>query len=287
MSSMVVSTWATVSVAPASGGLADEAAQHVGGAGKVLRARAVADAVDRHRRHPAGARSGQRGQDGGARRRDELGADAGVDHREAAQQLGRRRGRAPASGRAGRPTNPPPSGSAETWTFSTPSRCRAITRAGDVDDRVDRADVVEVHRLDAGAVHARLGLGQPGEDPRRAVRSPPAAARCAPRIARMSRSWRCVMADLRRRARRRPWWRGRRRGGPRGVSSVDSRAAPACQLGPQRRQRHAGVDQRAQDHVAARRRWDSRSRRTFTRTTSAQRILATSRLIWLAWWAAP
>ena len=39
-------------------------------------------------------------------------------------------------------------------------------RAGDVDDRVHRADLVEVHRLHRGAVDARLGLGQPAKDAR-------------------------------------------------------------------------------------------------------------------------
>ena len=38
---------------------------------------------------------------------------------------------------------------------------------GDVDDRVDRAHVVELHRLAIGTVHARLGVGEPREDPRR------------------------------------------------------------------------------------------------------------------------
>ena len=38
--------------------------------------------------------------------------------------------------------------------------------AGDVDDRVDRAHVVEVHVVDGGPVDARFRLPEPGEDAR-------------------------------------------------------------------------------------------------------------------------
>ena len=39
----------------------------------------------------------------------------------------------------------------------------------DVDDRVDRAHVVELHRVAVGAVHPRFGIGEPREDARRAL----------------------------------------------------------------------------------------------------------------------
>ena len=41
--------------------------------------------------------------------------------------------------------------------------------AGHVDDRVHRADLVEVHRLAVRAVHARLGIREPREDSRRSL----------------------------------------------------------------------------------------------------------------------
>ncbi len=44
--------------------------------------------------------------------------------------------------------------------------------ADDVGDRVDRADLVEVHRLDRDAMHRRLGLAQTAEDARGAFAGP-------------------------------------------------------------------------------------------------------------------
>ena len=60
--------------------------------------------------------------------------------------------------------NPPPTGSAPKWTAVDAEQVEADAGAGHVDDRVERADVVELHPSRGGAVHPGLGVGEPAED---------------------------------------------------------------------------------------------------------------------------
>jgi hypothetical protein len=63
-------------------------------------------------------------------------------------------------------TKPPPTGQRRDVHALGAEQVQAEHRAGDVDDRVHRAHLVEVDLLEAGAVHLCLGLRQPREDPR-------------------------------------------------------------------------------------------------------------------------
>ena len=115
-----------------------------------------------HGRHGARGR-GERGQDGGARWRDQLALDAGVHHREAPEELGGVRG-----GHGDAAVWPANDAAAHRERGAVhrvhPEQVEADAGAGDVHDGVDRAHVVEVHRSRRLAVYPRLGLGQPCED---------------------------------------------------------------------------------------------------------------------------
>ena len=104
-------------------------------------------------------------QDRGAGGRGQLALDHRLGQRHAAEQLGRGRGRQghppvsrldPARG---------PGGTGLASNRSTPSRSRPDRRADDIDDRIDRADLVEVDLRQVDPVHPRLGLAQLQEDP--------------------------------------------------------------------------------------------------------------------------
>ena len=144
-------------------------------------------------------------------------------------------------------TKPRPTGSGEQTTRSMPSDSSASATPHDLADRVDRADLVEVHLLGRDAVDAALGEREPLERllrARRRARSGrsggvdlladrrPVPMRLARRAAHASRvvaeiPCRSRLADARCAARRRP--------GPRASSHRVVRAR---------------VEQRAQQHVA-------------------------------------
>ena len=77
--------------------------------------------------------------------------------------LHRRRRRHRETGRAPTATMPPPTLSGEQTMRSAPNHSSAEDDADDVDDRVERADFVQVHLLDRHLVDRGLGLGQPLE----------------------------------------------------------------------------------------------------------------------------
>jgi hypothetical protein len=141
--------------------LADDHAQDVGEV-RAGRAGAVSDGVRPHHRQVAEALD-RGGEDRRAGRRHELHRHAAGEDRGAAQQLddGRRRDRHHAvlgpdhaeSGRHRRREDP------------LDAELRdGERRARDVDDRVDGADLVERHVLDVAVVHDGLRLGQAAED---------------------------------------------------------------------------------------------------------------------------
>ena len=107
----------------------------------------------------------QLGQEHGAGRRRQLPAGPAVD-RDAAQQLrGRRRRHRQLAVRRLHPAAADVDRAA-----GEPLRRQVLDRrrgAHQVDDRVDRPDLVEVHAVDRHAVHLGLRLAQPLEEPAR------------------------------------------------------------------------------------------------------------------------
>ena len=88
-------------------------------------------------------------------------------------------------------TRPRPSGSGADVHGVDAEVREAERRADDVDDGVERADLVELDLLGRDAVHAPLGLGEAREDGERALAHRAAPAR-SPRAGRGSRrSGRC------------------------------------------------------------------------------------------------
>ena len=68
---------------------------------------------------------------------------------------------------------PPPTLSGEQTMRSAPRPLEREHRADDVDDRVERADLVQMDLLDRHLMDRRFGLGQPLEHRLRAVASRP------------------------------------------------------------------------------------------------------------------
>ena len=66
-------------------------------------------------------------------------------------------------------TQPDPTATGCEAICSTPSASKPGAGADDVDDGVDRADLMEVHVLDRLAVGLRLGRGEGGKDRERRV----------------------------------------------------------------------------------------------------------------------
>ena len=145
--------------------LADEDAHDVGHLRHVARPGAVADALEHHRRDRAVALHGRREQ-GGRGRRDELDAQVERHERRAAQQLQRRgrRQRQPAVRGLDEPARARDGRALDAVDAELLERQRD---AADVGQRVEAADLVEVHELGLAVVHAGLGLGQ---QPERLVR---------------------------------------------------------------------------------------------------------------------
>ena len=104
------------------------------------------------------------GEDGGAGRRGHLALDHRLGQRDAAEQLGRGRGRQghPAVSRL----DPAATGRHRAGLEPIDTQqVEADRRADDVDDRIDRADLVEMDLGQVDPVDLRLGLAELEEDP--------------------------------------------------------------------------------------------------------------------------
>ena len=224
---------------------------------EVARAGAVAERARASSAASGRSSLGQRGHQRSAGGRDQL--DVRGRRRTAARLAAARAwpARAAAAGRARPRRSRGRAGSGEQTTLVDAEALQRQRDAADVADRVDGADLVEVHPL---------GRGCRGCAPR--PRPAAANARCARALARSgspaaSISSRIVgpvrgaAAPRRHHARRRvaPRSRAARPCPPRGRSPSTPSAACAAAL-----DRRAGVEQRAEQHVARRRR--RRSRRT-------------------------
>ena len=257
-------------------GVPDEAAEQVWGL-ELARPRTVADRPHGQRGHRAG-RPGEGREDGRARRRDELGADPRVDDGETLEQLGGPRAgdRDPAVG----PVDGAPADRQGRHVHRLDAeQAEPGHGAGDVDDRVQCADVVEVDGLHGGAVGAGLGLGQAAEDPGGVA--PHAGRETAPVEEPEDTAERAVRAG----------WRPRvdldiGLGGPESAPpDLVRRERPAGEaelreLRAERVEGHPRVEKRAEDHVA----------RGAARAVEVDRlhlILWIRRLIRDAWQAAP
>ena len=127
---------------------------------------------------------------------------------------------------------------------------QAEHRARDVHDRIDGADLVEVHLVHAAAVHARLRLGQSPEDLHgrgHDGRRQPACFQDSHDVAQVPvhvmRARLDLDVDLGR-AKRPPPHLAR--------AQAPARQPQLRQLRPQRLERHADIDERAQNHVPRR-----------------------------------
>ena len=138
--------------------LADEHAQHVRRVRQVAIAGAVADAVDRHRRHGTERRRIARDQQR-AGRRHEFALNAGGIYRRPAEQLhgGRRRNRKVAVRRLHHAAADVQR-RADDAIGTEPLHRK--DGADDVDDRVERADLVQMNLLDRNLVDGRFGLAK-------------------------------------------------------------------------------------------------------------------------------
>ena len=127
-----------------------------------------------------------------------------------------------------------------------PERVEPGAGADDVDDRVDRADLMEVHVLDRLAVGLCLGRGEGGKR-RRAPRRGRAASgqipRARRRMVRQSRDGCSPVGSTTTRVPRIAPLAGRLRG------DADALDAEPRDGVPDRRQGNAGVDKGAEDHV--------------------------------------
>ncbi len=139
--------------------------RHTLGRPMFARAAAGADAPERHRGECAerrGERSDER-RAGGCR---ELAADAARLDRDALEQTG-----CGGSGTGSRPcavlTVPLPSATGETIELLDAERVQAKHDAEYVDDRVGRADLVEMHLLGGHAMYGRLRMDERFEYPKR------------------------------------------------------------------------------------------------------------------------
>jgi hypothetical protein len=212
--------------------------------------------------------------------RHQLAPDAGVDHRPPAQQLRRsgRRDRDPAVGPVDEAAAHRQRRGADRGGVEQPEADRGT---GHVDDRVDRADVVEVDGVARLAVRARLRVGEPDEDalgggkrgrihlPR--PEDPEHVAQRAVRVVMV-----VLVLDVHVHL-------GRAKSSAPDLAGGD-RPAVERQRGellPDRVERDARVDERAEDHVPG------RAAGTVEVDDAAHRIFATRRLICEAWWAAP
>ena len=183
-STFVSSTHGRVRRRPAAAavGLAatDEQPQHVG-----VRLGVVAARLRRRRRGPTSAAGGphasaERGQQRSAGGRAQLASRSpGRRRRHSAQQPRAPPAPAPEARRARSRTVPPPERDRRDEDASTPSVCEARAHADDVGDRVERADLVEVHVVRADAVGRGPRPG-PAARRRRAPGRAPASGRPAP-----------------------------------------------------------------------------------------------------------
>ena len=151
-----------------------------------------------------------------------------------------------------------------------PQRVQPGAGADDVDDRVDRADLMEMHVLDRLAVGLRLGRGEGGKDGERRVADGRRQGRSSskstngPPVAR----WLLVgsLDDHSRAANRAAagWLR-------RDTDALDPKPRDGV---PDRSQGNAGIDQGAKDHVSAGARkriedGDARQEKTLLRVNAA------------------
>ena len=137
--------------------LADQHAQHVRRRRIVAVAGAVADALDRHRRNRAERRGVGRHDQRAGRRHELLLHRAAVDRRVAEQPHRRRRRHRKHAVRRAPPCRRRRS-AASRRSRSAPTHSMREHGADDVDDRVEGADLVQVHLLDRHLVDGRLGL---------------------------------------------------------------------------------------------------------------------------------
>ena len=156
-------------------GFADHHPRHVGRIGKVARARTIPDPIDAHRRHRAEGR-GVAGDQERSGRRDQLRALLAAIHRDVAQQAqGRRRRHRVGPVRGGDRT------AADVQRRRHhPLRAHlfeGVHRAHDVDDRIQRADLVQVHLLHRCAVHGCFGFAEAIKEADRPVLARPAQRR--------------------------------------------------------------------------------------------------------------
>ena len=145
-------------------GSAEHGAKDVRSVREVRGPRAPADALGGHLR-PARRAARVSGDDCGARRGDELEVDPAVVGRQTTQALDRRGGGEREDSMARLHEASPHRQRRDDDLGAEP-----VDRGGaadDVDEGVDRADLVEVDVVDRGAVNLRLGLG---EAPERRVR---------------------------------------------------------------------------------------------------------------------
>ena len=165
--------------------LADQKTEHIRMLGKVLVARAISDLVHPHLRQRAEARRVLRDQQG-AGGRHQLGRDAAA-HRSARPSAARRcrRGHRQHAVRAPHRSAADVDRRGHDVVGAEP--LHAKDGADDVDDRVEGADLVQVHSIDRHLVDRGLRFGQPLEQ--RAARAPcPRPTAPTDRCSRRSRS---------------------------------------------------------------------------------------------------
>ena len=143
--------------------LADEEAEDVRLLGNLTRAGSQADRVDRHRRQGAEPLDDRR-QDGRPGRGRQLHLHVGIGERHALQKLGR-------SGR--RQRHPPVRSPYRAATRRhragfEPLDAQQVETDGspdDIDDRIDRSDLMEMDLLERDPMNGRLGLAKAAKDP--------------------------------------------------------------------------------------------------------------------------
>ena len=119
-----------------------------------------------------------------AGRRHQLAGDAAGVHRHALEQPRRRRAPAPETSPCAHCTVPLPTLSGDDDDVVDAEPLHAVHGADDVDDRIERADLVQVDSLDRHVVDRGLGLGEPVEQLHRAILACPRQRRALDEAAR-------------------------------------------------------------------------------------------------------